>query len=331
MAHISETLFLPEKVGPVDCVCQDCGKTFQGMLYKYPVKVPKSNYPQAFDITWTERILGGPRCPACWEKKKQEDEKAAEEARIAAFAGRRRAARLTCGIPEKYQNEDFSTFDLTGYRERFKSVFDKTWKYAENFPLAECGKGYRSMVLYSEESWGVGKTHLACAIAHRVLDRWTGVPSFVPVRVVSEYDLLMQIIETYSFSQEEKQYRESETDIIRHLIFTPLLIIDDVGKRKVADLRFVQRIHFAIINGRYNNMRPIILTANLDMEALGRYLGGVNPDRESAEGADEASLDRLAEMCGGVFTRIDGKSYRRNKPGTARGKGAGDESNNKSQ
>lgn len=321
MAHISESLTLPEKVGKIDCVCQDCGATYQADLYKWPVKVPKTNYPGAYDITWTERIIGGPRCPECWGKKHQADQQAEEEARIAAFAGKRREARLGCGIPPKYQNEDFSTYDTNGYRERFKPVFKQAWDYAEGFPLANCGKGYRSMVLYSEQSWGVGKTHLACAIAHRVLDRWTGVPTFCPVRFVSEPDLLAQITATYNFSQEERRYRESEADIIRRLVAAPLLVIDDVGKRKVADLRFVQRILFSIIDGRYKNMGPLVLTANLDREGLGKYLGGVSPDRENVEGADEASIDRLAEMCQGAFTQIDGKSYRRNNPGRAREKG----------
>jgi len=176
------------------------------------------------------------------------------------------------------------------------------------------------MVMFSEASWGVGKTHLAGAIAHRILDRWQGDPFMCPVLFVSEPDILLQITATYNFNLEEKQTRESESDIINRLIAVPLLIIDDVGKRKVSDLRFVQRIHFSIIDGRYKKLKPIVLTANLDSEGLGRYLGGINPAEARTDGVDEATLDRLIEMCGGQFDKMDGKSYRRKTPGQAREK-----------
>lgn len=319
MKPLSDSLRMPEKIGPVDCVCQDCGATFQGELYKWPIRIPKSNYPGAFDNSWTERILGGTRCPPCREKKAEEDRQAEEAAKIAEFAKTRREARNRCGIEPKYQVEDFSTFKLDGLPGNLKKAYRQAYDYAEKFPIVEMGKGYRSMVLFSEKSWGVGKTHLASAIAHRILDRWTGSPTTCPVRFISEPELLLQITATYNFTQEEKQYRESESDILNRLIYVPLLIIDDVGKRKVADLRFVQRIHFSIIDGRYKRLKPVVLTANLDSEGLGRYLGGINPAGPESYGEDEATLDRLIEMSRGHFTKMDGESYRRGKPGKAPG------------
>ena len=314
MKPLSDTLRIPEAIGPVDCVCQDCGATFQGDLYKWPIRIPKSNYPGAFENSWTERILGGTRCPACGEIKAEEDRKVEEAAKIAEFDKTRREARLRCGIKPKYQAENFSTFKLDGLSEILKKAYRKAWDYAENYPIVERGKGYRSMVLFSEKSWGVGKTHLASAIAHRILDRWTGSPETCPVQFISEPELLLQITATFNLTREEKQFRDSEAVIINRLIFVPLLIIDDVGKRKVPDLRFVQRTLFSIIDGRDNEKRPVVLTANLDSEGLGRYLGGINPDRGQVEGEDEATLDRLIGMCGGHFTKMDGKSYRRHNP-----------------
>ncbi|KKK66788.1 hypothetical protein LCGC14_2960580, partial [marine sediment metagenome] len=86
MRPISDTLRTPEKIGLVDCTCQDCGDTYQGELYKWPIRIPKTNFPGAFDHSWTERILGGTRCPACREKKEKEDLRAEEVAKIAEFA-----------------------------------------------------------------------------------------------------------------------------------------------------------------------------------------------------------------------------------------------------
>ena len=201
-------------------------------------------------------------------------------------------------------NEDFFTFK----KGKQDKAFQKCWNYAENFPLA-APQGYPSLVLFSERSWGVGKTHLVCALGHRLLDRWKGEKIGRPIiKFISEPDLYLQIQATYNYSPEDRLHRESEASIIQSLLQPCLLIIDDVGKRKVQDGRFVQRIMFAIIDGRYKAMLPIVLTANLGQNGLKAYLGG---------GEDEASFDRLIEMCGGKsgkaikFFRLEGPSYRR--------------------
>ncbi|MDD5475472.1 MAG: ATP-binding protein [Syntrophales bacterium] len=321
MQPLGEALGRLEKLDPAEVACKECGESYMAERYNWPVRVPREDYPQYTKIVYETRIVGGGLCPNCQQAKAEERRKLEEAARIAEFAGVRRKARLACGIEAKYQDQDFSTFKTDGLAEDIQRAYKRAWEYAEGFPIEEGGKGYQSLVLFSANSWGVGKTHLAGAIAHRVLDRWTGEPPSCPVRFISEPELLLRITATYNYSPEEKPYRECESDIINSLIAVPLLIIDDVGKRKAQDLRFVQRIHFSIIDGRYKRMRPVVLTANLDSEGLGRYLGGVNPSgAQDFHGADEATLDRLIEMCRGRFNQIEGKSYRR-YPGTSRDKG----------
>ena len=81
MSHISVTLGgVPKKLDPVDSQCQDCGSTFKATRFNVPVKVPKENYPRAFDVVWQERIYGD-RCPACSEKQAEEARKDEEVAR----------------------------------------------------------------------------------------------------------------------------------------------------------------------------------------------------------------------------------------------------------
>jgi len=96
---------------------------------------------------------------------------------------------------------------------------------------------------------------------------------------------------------------ETEDEVLRKLVGIPLLIIDDVGKEEVADSRFVQRVWFSIINTRYDNLRPVIITANLSPDEISYHLGGNKNN--------EATFDRLYEMLQGVFYEIKGKSYRR--------------------
>jgi DNA replication protein DnaC len=243
-------------------------------------------------------IWGSGYCPDCAKKVEEEREAKEKLVRESEIMATRRRWRNCCGIPPKFMNEDFSTFK----KERQPKVFKVCWDYAEQYQL-EKPRGYKSLLLFSSESWGVGKTHLACAIAHRILDRWNGEDISCPVLFVSEPDLYMQIQATYNYPPEEKTYRENETDIIKRLTSVRLLFIDDIGKRRVHDPRFVQRIMFSIIDGRYKAMLPMVMTANLNPDRLAEYLGGGQ--------GDEATMDRLVEMSKGKFYQIEGESFRK--------------------
>ena len=96
---------------------------------------------------------------------------------------------------------------------------------------------------------------------------------------------------------------EDENDVMKEMVETPLLVLDDIGKVERSDPRFVQRVLFGIIDGRYGNDLPIVLTSNLDPRRLEKYLGGA--------GSNEASMDRLIEMAGQDFIKMVGESYRR--------------------
>jgi len=209
----------------------------------------------------------------------------------------------------KYMNEGFGTFNKNRPGNVAK-VHDICLKYANQFPIeyrkyiAREGEAYQSLVLNSTDVWGIGKSHLACSIGHRVLDRWDGESISNPIVFISEPDLYRSIQATYNYTSQEKKYRESEDDIIKNLIYRSLLILDDVGKERRSDPKFVQRILFAIIDGRYKNLRPIVLTTNLSSDDLCSYLGA---------GKDEASFDRIWEMVQGnkYWWKMTGKSYRR--------------------
>ena len=245
------------------------------------------------------RILrGAGYCQDCARKLYEEELAKEEAARKLGIATGRREWREKCGIPHKFMTEQFGTFDKSRQTDKYKLCL----KYADSYPLMD-SRGYLSLILYSEESWGIGKTHLVCSIAHHILNRWDGENIGCPVLFISEPDLYLRIQATYNYSQEEKYYRESETDIINQLTRVPLLIMDDVGKRRTHDARFVQRVMFSVIDGRYKNMRPVVLTANLSPQKLAVYLGGGQ--------GDEASFDRLLEMASNQFIRMEGESYRR--------------------
>lgn len=236
-------------------------------------------------------------CLDCRAKAQKERETEEETARLAETARRRKQARESYGIPPRYMDKDFSTF-----KNRSKMIdeaFNLCWQYAEEYPMKP--KGYRSLYIYSENSWGVGKTHLSCSIAHRILDRWPGGDFCPRIRWVSEPQLFSKIEASFNYTAEDKRILPNKDDIINDLIYADLLILDDVGKEKRQDSRFLQRTLFAIINGRYDRDYPMVITANLSPSLLKGHLG---------EG-DEASYDRILEMCQGKRVPIDGESYRR--------------------
>lgn len=251
--------------------------------------------PQYWNLLNTQILRGDGYCPECARKVHEEEqakEEAAQRLEVSRIRWRRRSE---CGIPAKFMNQDFSTFKKGWQNKAFKIA----WDYAEGFPLDKRPKGYPSLYLWSSESWGVGKTHLSAAICHRILDRWTGKENKSCPRIIflSEPELFRRIQATYSFSREEQQVRESEDDIIKSIIWADLIVLDDVGKEKRADPRFIQRTIYSIIDGKYKNELPLIITANLDPGGLKEHL-------------ENASFDRLWEMIAGKSVRMDGKSYR---------------------
>ena len=285
-------------------VCQRCHKSYNA---KWLLIVDQ----------WRDASIGFcDDCKLIWreEQRIKDDEELRKANSVKAQAEmitRRRIYRENnSGIPLYYQPKDFSNI-RTNVKGNMKKVYPECVKYAEEYPLdyrahlKSEGKPYPSFCLASPEVWGVGKTHLACAILHRVLDRWQGIPNFCPVYFTTEPDIYLRIQNTYSFSNDERKVRESETDIIQQLINVPLLVVDDIGKQRRTDMKFVQRTLYSIINGRYDAMKPIILTANMGLEQLERYLGA----NDSTE-YERASFDRLLEMCKGNFWLLEGESQR---------------------
>lgn len=247
-------------------------------------------------------------CYACRDKKAKGELARLDALRRTESHVRRSMFRKSCGIPEKYQRATFDSWE----RQRpgnVDKVMEACKQYAEAFPMnylryrAEQGM-YPSLVLLSPGLWGVGKTHLACAIANRILDRWDGHKGGCPVMFVSEPDIYHRIQATYNYSPDERNRLPSEQDIIDEMLRVPLLILDDVGKVPRSDPRFIQAKLFAIVNGRYNTQRPIVMTTNKNNRELERYFGE----------SEQATFDRLWEMCESPkqgFWQMTGESYRR--------------------
>ncbi len=264
--------------------CPDCGKECETRVYYFD---------QGY--TWTTNPLGF--CPDC-RKKHDDQEKADEMAKIKADNDELRERwRGSCGIPKKFAFKGFQHYE----KDWQPKAYSRCLEYAELFPIVH-PQGYESLILYSDHTWGSGKTHLASAITHRILSRWNGETRKCPVMFISEPMLFKNIRDSFNYTPQEKLKLQSEKEIIDSLINIPLLILDDLGKEEVSDLRFVQRTLFAIFDGRYNAELPVVVTANLNDAGLKAHMGG--------NAGNEAAYNRLYEMCRGEMVCMDGKSYR---------------------
>ena len=171
-------------------------------------------------------------------------------------------------------------------------------------------KDPQSLILASPGIYGVGKTHLACALTMELLHncekvwvmRGSGSVRLkpCPVFVTNEAKMLARIRKTFNRNNDEED-AESEDDVYQILTSPRLLIIDDVGKVRPRDLSFLQGAYYRIIDERYTEGQGVILTTNLSLDELEQHIGG-------------ACADRMREMCGkdGIIV-MSGESYRRLK------------------
>lgn len=74
----------------------------------------------------------------------------------------------------------------------------------------------------------------------------------------------------------------TERNIVNDMINKPILYLDDLGTEKASD--WVKEQLYLVINERYNWVRPVVITTNLNMQ-------------EIAEAYGERFASRLVEMC----------------------------------
>lgn len=184
-------------------------------------------------------------------------------------------------IGKRYENSSFDNFVVTKENENSIQILSN---YIEAYLQNKTRQG-----LFISGKCGIGKTHLATAIANALIQ------NNIPMIFGTLSSLLDKIKETY------KSDNYTEMEYIQMYSEVDMLIIDDLGKEKISE--WVLEKLFVIINNRYNNYLPVIITTNYDKEELSRRLN-VNQNDSMVE----SIISRLYEMCGGI--EIKGEDYR---------------------
>lgn len=234
---------------PEPQICQFCGQSIQpqGIVFQNTVYLWRSNTRCRCE-----------KAASYWQEhdRKIAEEKARKEEEERRREMQRKIDRLLgkSGIKKRFQQRTFPNFrtDTPGRRHSYQIAKE----YADNFAYHRA----RGDGLYIEGTNGTGKTHLAAAIALQLIGEG------IPVICKTSSDLLMDIKKAF----DRPEVRESEVlDVYKKV---ELLIIDDLGKEQCSD--WSMSTLYSILNDRYEDMRPTIVTTNYNAESL---IGALTP------------------------------------------------------
>ena len=171
----------------------------------------------------------------------------------------------------------FETFKPAGHalnveqRASLQNAYDGARRYVDD------PRGW----LLIQGGYGVGKTHLAAAIANARLTEG------LPVLFLNAPDLLDYLRAAFNPNSEETYSQRFE-----QLLDTPLLILDDLGTQNATS--WAQEKLFQLLNHRYIARLPTVITTNLALDDL-----------------DPQLSSRLADMDLVRKLPIDAPDYRR--------------------
>ena len=190
-------------------------------------------------------------------------------------------------IDKLFQNNNLgkrqlnSTFENYKITNKNKKAYENAKNYANKLINGETDKG-----LFITGTYGVGKTYLASCIANEVIKNENTVVFGTLIQ------LLDYIKDTYKDSDiSDKEYLNLYSSV-------DLLIIDDLGKEKPTE--WVLEKLFLIVNNRYNNYLPIVITTNYNRNQLRERLC-INKNYSMVD----SIISRLYEMCGGIEIKDD--------------------------
>lgn len=206
-------------------------------------------------------------------------------------------------LPKRYRYKDFDNYDYSKLANNNpEKIFEAVQDFARNF-----------IELWNENNWlilsggcGVGKTHLAVGalkesarqrVAFKInksRSSWFKNGSRLAGSFIfkSSSAIIHEIKASYNAND------LSEYETLTRYMNCQLLVLDDLGTERASEWQ-QEKLHL-LLNHRYNEMLPTIITTNLGINELNEQVG-------------KRVVDRIVEAAshGDNLWRLKGKSNRR--------------------
>lgn len=262
-----------EPVNP-DPALTNLEEEIQALNEKYHKLLKKHQIPANFtEPQWD--------CPQCLDTGRIVDGEISRPC-ACSFQHRRQILLSRSGLPKRLEEANFPKLNLELYptdpmkdnsqytiKENAELVFEAAKTFAYKF---QEGKSIRGLLI--EGHVGSGKSYLLGCIANYLIDR------DIEVRYLVYGDLIQKIKSTF---QAESQRTTEE--ILEELFQTPVLLIDDLGTEYITE--FTSSTLYQIIDRRYRDERPIIVTSNFSPNELSQRMGLMG----------ERIFQRIVETC----------------------------------
>lgn len=182
------------------------------------------------------------------------------------------------GIPARYMEKTMADWNAATADQ--KKAKQQATEYIA--ALKEKRGGGKSMILCG--TLGTGKTHLAAAVGKEAM------AAGLSMKYIQAMDVAAMVRATFT-----RDSKETEEQVLRWYRQADLLVLDDVGATHGSqwEVAIIQRL----LAGRYDAQNGTLITTNLSMDTLEKYLG-------------ERCMERLLEG-GGIVVPMRWKSHRR--------------------
>jgi DNA replication protein DnaC len=209
------------------------------------------------------------KCPVCCDRE------IASAARKRWFDDRVMAIKKHMHIPGRFSESGFR--DWIPVSQSAAEVKASVVQYVRT--IQEKPAAWKSLILSGAP--GTVKTHLLCAVVRNLAD------SGVAARYVTLHEMLADIKTAYSDNS------KSEVGQILRYVQCDFLALDEIDVMRGSDND--KALLFAVVNGRYNDLKPMAIATNQMPEALSEFV-------------TDRVLDRLQE--GALTLRCDWQSAR---------------------
>jgi DNA replication protein DnaC len=193
------------------------------------------------------------RCAVCcglWETRQEVARTGSQTAR---FEDSEPELTRKFGFPARYLECSFLNFDPGTPNKAATLAAARKWVAAIKANLTASGN--RLLI----GSVGAGKTHLSVAIGKAVIEAGISVK-------FGKLASLMAEVKTGALDDTS----DGEARAISRLSKVPLLIIDEVFPQAVSEKMWPRL--FEILDNRWDNMKPTLMTTNLSREGLAQFL-----------------------------------------------------------